>query len=227
MSVILRLRRFAAIGAAMGFLSSPLATAKDRGIPGATVESVVALARQMSPELSSAALEADVAGHRIGAAGALPESDANAPGPVRKRAWDRAALDWRGPVIPGLWQARSGAWRQREAKDAKQRAASSKLDAARVRSVAIRIRLDGDIAEAWFGLEAVRKVIGIYERRQLPLARLLVEAARSGFQTGANGLAAISEAERRLRTVELELLRLKVEEQAKYEELERLAGGPL
>jgi len=39
--------------------------------------------------------------------------------------------------------------------------------------------------------------------------------------------SAHSESERRLRTVQLDLLKLKVELQAKYAEMERLAGGSL
>lgn len=116
---------------------------------------------------------------------------------------------------------------QFDAKDAEQRAASSKLGAAQARGDAIRLKLDGDVAETWFGLEAVRKAIRIYEQRQLPPARLSVETARVGFQAGTTDLAAVFEAERRLRAVEIELLKLKVEEQAKYAELERLAGGSL
>ena len=116
---------------------------------------------------------------------------------------------------------------QYEAKDAEQRAASSRLGAAQMRYDAIRIRLDGDVAEAWFGLEAVRKAIRIVEQRQLNPARLSVEAARSGFAAGAADLATSLEAERRVQAIELEILKLKVEEQARYAELERLAGGSL
>jgi outer membrane protein TolC len=116
---------------------------------------------------------------------------------------------------------------QYEAKDAEQRAASSALSAARARSDAIRVRLEGDVAEAWFGLEAVRKAIRIIEQRQLFPARLSVETARSGFQAGTTDLATALETERRLRAIQLEILRLKVEEQARYAELERLAGGSL
>lgn len=116
---------------------------------------------------------------------------------------------------------------QYEAKDAEQRAASSKLGAAQARSDAIRIRLDGDVADAWFGLEALRKAIRIYEQRQLSSARLSVETARNGFQAGTTELAAVFETERRLLALELDVLKLKVEEQAKYAELERLAGGAL
>jgi cobalt-zinc-cadmium efflux system outer membrane protein len=116
---------------------------------------------------------------------------------------------------------------QYEAKDAEQRAASANLGAARARNDALRIRLDGEVAEAWFRLEAVRKAIKIFEQRQLPPARLSVETAKSGFDAGATSLAALLDSERRLRAVELELLALKVEEQSRYADLERLAGGAL
>lgn len=116
---------------------------------------------------------------------------------------------------------------QYEAKDAQQRAASASLGAAQARNEALRIRLDGDVAEAWYRLEAIRKAIRIFEQRQLPPARLSVETARSGFEAGTTGLAALLESERRLRAVELELLALKVEEQSRYADLERLAGGAL
>jgi outer membrane protein, heavy metal efflux system len=114
---------------------------------------------------------------------------------------------------------------QFEAKDAEQLTAGSKLEAAQARNEATRLKLDGEVAEAWFGLESVRKVIRVYEQRQLPPARLSVETARTGFQAGTTDLAALFEAERRLRAVEIELLKLRVEEQTKYAELERLVGG--
>ena len=79
----------------------------------------------------------------------------------------------------------------------------------------------------WFGLEATRKAIQIHETRQLPQARQSVETARSGFQAGSTDLSIVFEAERRLRTVHLDLLKLKVEEQTKHAELERMAGGSL
>ncbi|WP_036279856.1 TolC family protein [Methylocystis sp. ATCC 49242] len=116
---------------------------------------------------------------------------------------------------------------QYEAKDAEQRAASASLGAAQARNEALRIRLDGDVAEAWFRLEAIRKAIKIFEQRQLPPARLSVETASKGFDAGTTDLATLLESERRLRAIELELLAYKVEEQSKYADLERLAGGSL
>ncbi len=116
---------------------------------------------------------------------------------------------------------------QYEAKDAQQRAASASLGAAQARNDALRLRLDGEVAEAWFRLEAIRKAVRIFEQRQLPPARLSVETAQKGFDAGTTDLATLLETERRLRAIELELLALRVEEQGRYAELERLAGGSL
>jgi outer membrane protein TolC len=114
-----------------------------------------------------------------------------------------------------------------EVKDAEQRAAGARLGAAQARNEALRLRIDGQIAEAWFSVDALRKVVQIYASRQLPPARSSVDNARNGFQAGSSDLSSVFESERRLRTVQLDLLRLKVELQTKYAEMERLAGGSL
>lgn len=116
---------------------------------------------------------------------------------------------------------------QYQAKDAEQRAAGARLNATQARHEALRLRIDGQVADAWFGVEALRKVVQIYVSRQLPPARASVDNARNGFQAGTTELSAVLEAERRLRAVQLDLLRLRVELQAKYAEMERLAGGSL
>jgi cobalt-zinc-cadmium efflux system outer membrane protein len=61
--------RLAAIGAATRTLWLPPLAAKERQLSGATLESDVALARQLSPDLSATALDADAAAYKIGAAG--------------------------------------------------------------------------------------------------------------------------------------------------------------
>ncbi len=114
-----------------------------------------------------------------------------------------------------------------EVKDAEQRAAGARLGAAQARNEALRLRIDGQIADAWFGVDALRKVVQIYASRQLPPARASVDNARNGFQAGSADLSTVLESERRLRTVQLDLLKLKVELQTKYAEMERLAGGSL
>ncbi|HEX9471308.1 MAG TPA: TolC family protein [Bradyrhizobium sp.] len=114
-----------------------------------------------------------------------------------------------------------------EVKDAEQRAAGARLGAAQARNEALRLRIDGQIADAWFGVDALRKVIQIYASRQLPPARSSVDNARNAFQAGSSDIAMVFESERRLRAVQLDLLKLKVELQTKYAEMERLAGGSL
>jgi outer membrane protein TolC len=89
-----------------------------------------------------------------------------------------------------------------EVKDAEQRAAGARLGAAQSRAEALRLRIDGQIADAWFGVEALRKVVQIYVSRQLPPARSYVDDARNGFQAGSTDLFFVFEAERRLRAVE-------------------------
>jgi outer membrane protein, heavy metal efflux system len=114
-----------------------------------------------------------------------------------------------------------------DVKDAEQRAAGARLGAAQARSEALRLRIDGQIADAWFSVDALRKVVQIYASRQLPPARSSVDNARNGFQAGSSDLSSVFESERRYRAVQLDLLKLKVELQSKYAELERLAGGSL
>ncbi len=114
-----------------------------------------------------------------------------------------------------------------DVKDAEQRAAGARLGAVQARNEALRLRIDGQIADAWFGVDALRKVVQIYASRQLPPARSSVENARNGFQAGSSDLSQLFESERRFRAVQLDLVKLKVELQSKYAELERLAGGSL
>jgi outer membrane protein TolC len=114
-----------------------------------------------------------------------------------------------------------------EVKDAEQRAAGARLGAAQTRAEALRLRIDGQIADAWFGADALRKVVQIYISRQPPPAHASVDDARNGFQAGSTDLFFVLEAERRLRAVQLDLLELKVELQTKYAEMECLAGGSL
>jgi outer membrane protein TolC len=114
-----------------------------------------------------------------------------------------------------------------EVKDAEPQAASARLGAAQALNETLRLRIYGQIADAWFGVDALRNVVQIYASRQLPPARSSVDNARNGFQAGSSDISLVFESERRLRAVQLDLLKLKVELQTKYAEMERLAGGSL
>lgn len=116
---------------------------------------------------------------------------------------------------------------QYEAKDAQQRAAGATLNAVQARNDALRIRLDGEVAETWYRLESIRKALKIYEERQLQSSKLSVETARKGYEAGTVDLPTLLEAERRQRAVELDIIAIKIDEQTRYADLERLAGGSL
>ena len=58
-------------------------------------------------------------------------------------------------------------------------------------------------------------------------AHSYVDDAKNGFQGGSTDPYFVFEAERRLRAVQFDLLKLKIEPQAKDAGMERLAGGSL
>src|SRR5436190_22841562 len=62
-----------AVAIVAALIASGPASAQDAGAPGATVESVLALGRRLSPELRAAALERDAAAARADSAGRLDD----------------------------------------------------------------------------------------------------------------------------------------------------------
>lgn len=73
-------------------------------------------------------------------------------------------------------------------------------------------------------LEEARHVIHLYANRVLPAARDQVAAARAGFETGANSMLALIDAERTLRTAELEYHRAVADASTRAAELDRALG---
>jgi hypothetical protein len=84
--------------------------------------------------------------------------------------------------------------------------------------VAIAKRVNPTVAAASLDFDAAVRKIGTAGVLADPT--LVLEA-------GSADLSIVFESERRLRTVQLDLLKLKVELQKKYAEMERLAGGSL
>jgi outer membrane protein, heavy metal efflux system len=67
------INRLAAIGATTAVLWLDPAAAGDQTLPGATVESVVAIAKRLNPTVAAASLDFDAAVHKIGTAGVLAD----------------------------------------------------------------------------------------------------------------------------------------------------------
>jgi outer membrane protein TolC len=91
--------------------------------------------------------------------------------------------------------------------------AQSMTDAARTEaSVALR------------QLQQARNALQLYEQRLVPLARRRIEAARAGFSASQGNFMAVLEAERGLRTAELELELARAELGKRSAALERALG---
>jgi outer membrane protein TolC len=73
-------------------------------------------------------------------------------------------------------------------------------------------------------LDESRHVLRLFEERLLPVARDQIDAARAGFTASRNPFMAVVEAERNLRTVELDYQMARAECDRRYAELERALG---
>jgi cobalt-zinc-cadmium efflux system outer membrane protein len=73
-------------------------------------------------------------------------------------------------------------------------------------------------------VEESKRVLELYERRLLPTARDQVEAARAGFTTSRNPFVAVIDAEKNLRSVELDYQMARADLSRRYGELERALG---
>jgi outer membrane protein, heavy metal efflux system len=73
-------------------------------------------------------------------------------------------------------------------------------------------------------IEESERVIGIFEKRLVPLARAQLDASRVGFTSSQNPFMAVMEAENNLRTVELDYQMARAECDRRTAELERALG---
>lgn len=73
-------------------------------------------------------------------------------------------------------------------------------------------------------LQESQRVLQLFESRLLPIARERIDAARAGFITGQNPFMAVIEAEKNLRSVELEHLTARAEYAGRRGQLDRALG---
>lgn len=77
---------------------------------------------------------------------------------------------------------------------------------------------------AYAQLNESRRALELFERRILPVAKDQIDAARAGFITSRNPFMAVIEAERNLRSVELDYQMTRAECDRRHAELERALG---
>lgn len=102
--------------------------------------------------------------------------------------------------------------------------AQAMLAAARARQEAAANELLALLGEQIAALEAARQVESITQTSLLPQASLTLQAALAGYETGKLDFATVLEAQRQVRSAQLNLIRTRAEARMRLAEIERLLG---
>jgi len=108
---------------------------------------------------------------------------------------------------------------------AQAREATTRVAAAQAARAATARQLEGELGAALARLSVARRLADILHAQHLPRARLAFTTALQAFELDQVELGEVLEAERRVRTTELEHLAVLVQQQEQLAEIERLVGG--
>jgi outer membrane protein TolC len=112
-------------------------------------------------------------------------------------------------------------------KQAEVDAASAERAAAEQRLNTIKATLGGEIAGMLAEYRATAKTLDILQQHHLPKSELIVRSALSALESGQGDSLRVLDAIRRLRNVQLEILKTQVQQQASLAEIEKAIGGDL
>ncbi len=113
------------------------------------------------------------------------------------------------------------------AKQAEVDAASAERAAAEQRLNTLKATLAGEIAGMLAEYRATAKTLDILQQHHLPKSELIVRSALSALESGQGDSLRVLDAIRRLRNVQLEILKTQVQQQASLAEIEKAIGGDL
>lgn len=116
---------------------------------------------------------------------------------------------------------------QQDARRAREREAERALDAARARHEATRLEAHAALAENLAALNAARRIEALTNTSLLPQARLAIEAALIGYETGRGDFAAVLDAQRALRGAQEASVSARVEQEMRRADIERALGEDL
>jgi outer membrane protein TolC len=119
--------------------------------------------------------------------------------------------------IPLQWQA----------KEAELSAAAAEQAAAYRKLQALKAALGGELAGLLAEYRAALKTLAILEHHHLPRSELVVRSSLSALETGQGDAFKVLDAIRRLRSVQLEILKIRVQLQATLAEIEKSIGEDL
>ena len=116
---------------------------------------------------------------------------------------------------------------QWEAKEAEIAAASAERAAAEQRVNALRAGIGGELAGMLAEYRATAKTLQIMQQHHLPKSELVVRSALSALESGQGDVLRVLDAIRRVRNMQLEILKIQVQQQALLAEIEKTIGGDL
>jgi outer membrane protein TolC len=131
--------------------------------------------------------------------------------------------DWRGYEamvsvnVPLQWNLRES-----EIGEAKAMAG-----AARTRRELRSLELGNEVADSWISLRSAREVEKLVRESQLPQAEIGFQAAAKGYELGRTELLDVLMTEQQLWKSNIELVKVRFEQQMRLAELEKLVGGDL
>jgi outer membrane protein TolC len=193
------------------------ASAEDGGAPGATAASVLALGRQLSPELRAMALERDAAAARADAAGHLDDPTFRA----MSDEVDRTS----GPRINKTYLSFEQEFPLWGKRDLQRSAAQAAVDAARGREQAAAAELDEKIKVAFARYYTASQALAVNRE----IARLAAAMAKLAKERYAQNLAAQTDAitaEAEITRTSMETARLEAERRAAAGRLNALLARP-
>lgn len=113
---------------------------------------------------------------------------------------------------------------QQETRRANEHQALSMLAAAKARKEAAANELLALLGEQLAALEAAHQVESLTQSSLLPQASLTLQAALAGYESGKLDFATVLEAQRQVRSAQLNLIRTRAEARMRLAEIERLVG---
>lgn len=116
---------------------------------------------------------------------------------------------------------------QWQAKEAEVSAATAEQAAAQQRLSTLKATLRGEVAGMLAEYGAAAKTLAILQQHHLPRSELVVRSMLSALETGQADAFKVLDAIRRLRSVQLEILKLRVQLQATLAEIEKAVGEDL
>lgn len=204
---------------AAAILVSPLRTVPARAqreqAPGATVESLLALGRRLSPALRAAALDTAAAASRADAAGALDD-------PVLSENYQ----NYHSPNLFSMnFITVSQSFPLWGKRDLRHRAALAEVDAARGRERAAQDELDEQVKAAFARYYAFTRAVAV-NKRVAGLARRMREAAAARYGQGGGGQAGVIQAMTEETNAAVEGARLEAERASAAARLNALLARP-